>query len=467
MGSTQHPMLDTLLKNLIAFNRNLEKMTGPSEEPQKSPPSPREKKVRFTDWVLELTASEMGKRYLKKLRKLVLRLINKEKKKMKQKYRSRYRNKKPSSPPVHQQPPPIPMRTQSTETDPDITSVLPEQTKTLNTLVANKLSSLEIEEAELKLKLQNLEEKLQHCEAQTKDFKNAVQQKKAKRKSILVKSHSVDIPTISDSETVIKNIRNRIESLEAESEQLFSSFKAYLEKKNHQHTVDELTKEKVLAWQLLQKSQANLEKYAKPAQGPMITVASPPLSEQTPAINLSTSTESKKSSPKAYRNPFHEIKLDEVLRQRGSYGRNVKVGQQASDALRRHFDEVWKPAAKVEDKENNPEMPKLTKTTLKERYKEKSPEIREIQLNETFLKEPTVENVAESSSTSRRSSNKSISKKEEMIEPAPPLHTEPEVTVINRQQHSKESSLSLSSDKVVISTGNVMSSADVSEDFWD
>jgi hypothetical protein len=68
----QYEVLQSLMTNLSSFTGNLEKMLLSFEKNVRNeirPEEPEKKKVRFTEWVLEMSASEMGKKYLKKVSK--------------------------------------------------------------------------------------------------------------------------------------------------------------------------------------------------------------------------------------------------------------------------------------------------------------------------------------------------------------------------------------------------------------
>jgi hypothetical protein len=213
----QYEVLQSLMTHLSSFTGNLEKMLLSFEKNVRNeirPEEPEKKKVRFTEWVLEMSASEMGKKYLKKVSKtqvstsflthiflfqlqvLVIKLIHKEKKKLKRKYKLRHNSrKKQQSPPLARRP--VLTKTQSTETASDLNDLWSLQKQSLDIIVANKLENLTNEECNLKVKLTKMEEKLQRYEEKIKEFTDFVQQKKEKRtdrRSILTKKHTSSVP---------------------------------------------------------------------------------------------------------------------------------------------------------------------------------------------------------------------------------------------------------------------------------
>jgi hypothetical protein len=141
--------------------------------------------------------------------------------------------------------------------------------------------------------------------------------------------------------------RIRIDSLEAESEQLYRSFKTYLDKKNQDK--DDLNHQKVKAWQQFQENHIILQKYEKPMLPKIIAAASPPPQRSDdPVMNFSSSTDSKKSSPKDYKNPFHEINLEEILKIKHRNDELVSanvvdVEKKATNAVRQHLEELLQP----------------------------------------------------------------------------------------------------------------------------
>ncbi|XP_050090270.1 uncharacterized protein LOC126574244 [Anopheles aquasalis] len=247
-------MFEQLLSSLRVGSKHDAPAAKSAETAAAAPCSCRESKKSYTDFLQELKSTEHGKRYVAKLQKQVMKLLDKEKKQVQERYSKKLQVlerehkdtvEKILSRPSQQES--ISPKRQDTRTQVETNSE--DVSHHFMKKIDEKLDQLHQHERNVDSKLVMLRSDLQrHEQHQSRYFESMKAAKTREGKLQVLQNVERELLATFEDETnaIIQNAKTTIEQLEKESDKINHSFQRYLQKQREDKR--RLIEEKVQIW---------------------------------------------------------------------------------------------------------------------------------------------------------------------------------------------------------------------------